>query len=396
MSNWDKEYLKLCKKILEEGKEVVNRTGINTIKIPSYYFNFDLEKEFPFLTTKELFYKNAIKEMLWIYKAKSNDVRWLQERNVHIWDEWEIDEDGIYRIYYPEKSDENFNEEVPVYFNTGVIGIDGKDILEKMYYDENGIYKESEKPENAKELMASSLKNGRKLKFARYFGKEYAHTIGTAYGFITNRYGYTEELIHTIKNMPTDRRMVYSLWQNEFLRTAVLPSCVWSTEWNVWGDTLNLQVHQRSCDVPLGLPFNITQYATFLKMIAQVTDLEPGIISYSINEPHIYVNQLDGIKEQLRRADTYEYLKDKSELELLCEMRGNLMQMKHLDKKSKEYEILDSNNKIIDIILEPKKADLILNPNVTDFFDFDNSRDLSDIKVTNYKHMGRIKMPIAQ
>ena len=99
MSNWDKEYLKLCKKILEEGKEVVNRTGINTIKIPCYYFNFDLEKEFPFLTTKELFYKNAIKEMLWIYKAKSNDVRWLQERNVHIWDEWEIDEDGIYRIY---------------------------------------------------------------------------------------------------------------------------------------------------------------------------------------------------------------------------------------------------------------------------------------------------------
>ena len=72
------------------------------------------------------------------------------------------------------------------------------------------------------------------------------------------------------------------------------------------------------------------------------------------------------------------------------------MQMKHLDKKSKEYEILDSNNKIIDIILEPKKADLILNPNVKDFFDFDNSRDLSDIKVTNYKHMGRIKMPIAQ
>ena len=155
-------------------------------------------------------------------------------------------------------------------------------------------------------------------------------------------------------------------------------------------------VHQRSCDVPLGLPFNITQYATFLKMIAQVTDLEPGIISYSINEPHIYVNQLDGIKEQLRRADTYEYLKDKSELELLCEMRGNLMQMKHLDKKSKEYEILDSNNKIIDIILEPKKADLILNPNVTDFFDFDNYRDLSDIKVANYKHMGKIKMPIAQ
>ena len=137
MSNWDKEYLKLCKTILEEGKEVINRTGINTIKIPNYNFSFDLEKEFPFLTTKKLYYKAAIKELLWIYKG-INDVRWLQDRGVHIWDEWEIDEDGIYRIYYPTgKEPENVQESLPVYFNTGKIGSDGKDILEKMYYDED-------------------------------------------------------------------------------------------------------------------------------------------------------------------------------------------------------------------------------------------------------------------
>ena len=387
MTYFDEEYIKLLKRILNEGIEVENRTGINTIKLPEHYFKFDLRKEFPILQTKQIAYKNAILEMLWIWQVCSNDVRWLQERDVNIWNEWMVDDDGIYRIYEPVTSEYDPDKEVVVLdsFSASI-----KDPLAR---------KKPLQPkcdENGKVMTAKSLLPGKNIKSAKWYGKEYAHTIGTAYGFITNRYGYTEELIHTIKNMPTDRRMVYSLWQNEFLRTAVLPSCVWSTEWNVWGDTLNLQVHQRSCDVPLGLPFNITQYATFLKMIAQVTDLEPGIISYSINEPHIYVNQLDGIKEQLRRADTYEYLKDKSELELLCEMRGNLMQMKHLDKKSKEYEILDSNNKIIDIILEPKKADLILNPNVTDFFDFDNSRDLSDIKVTNYKHMGRIKMPIAQ
>ena len=387
MTYFDEEYIKLLKRILNEGIEVENRTGINTIKLPEHYFKFDLRKEFPILQTKQMAYKNAILEMLWIWQVCSNDVRWLQERGVNIWNEWMVDDDGIYRIYEPVTSEYDPDKEVVVLdsFSASI-----KDPLARKKplqpkYDENG-----------KVMTAKSLLPGKNIKSAKWYGKEYAHTIGTAYGFITNRYGYTEELIHTIKNMPTDRRMVYSLWQNEFLRTAVLPSCVWSTEWNVWGDTLNLQVHQRSCDVPLGLPFNITQYATFLKMIAQVTDLEPGIISYSINEPHIYVNQLDGIKEQLRRADIYEYLKDKSELELLCEMRGNLMQMKHLDKKSKEYEILDSNNKIIDIILEPKKADLILNPNVKDFFDFDNSRDLSDSKVTNYKHMGRIKMPIAQ
>ena len=87
MSKWDKDYIKLCKKILKEGVEVPNRTGINTIKIPGYEFEFDLSKEFPVLTTKQLFFKNAITEMLWIYQVQSNDVRWLQERGVNIWNE---------------------------------------------------------------------------------------------------------------------------------------------------------------------------------------------------------------------------------------------------------------------------------------------------------------------
>ena len=69
MTEWDKEYLKLCKKILKEGVEVENRTGINTIKIPEYVLNFDLSKEFPILTTKQLFHRQAITEMLWIWQV---------------------------------------------------------------------------------------------------------------------------------------------------------------------------------------------------------------------------------------------------------------------------------------------------------------------------------------
>ena len=87
MTNFDIEYLKLCKKILKEGIEVENRTGVNTIKIPSYNFEFDLSKEFPILTTKQTFYRQAIIELFWIWQVCSNDVRWLQDRNVHIWDE---------------------------------------------------------------------------------------------------------------------------------------------------------------------------------------------------------------------------------------------------------------------------------------------------------------------
>lgn len=75
IAKWDVEYLKLCRKILEQGVEVENRTGINTIKIPSYHFELDLSEEFPMLTTKKLYLRQAVLEMLWIYQAQSNDVR---------------------------------------------------------------------------------------------------------------------------------------------------------------------------------------------------------------------------------------------------------------------------------------------------------------------------------
>ena len=300
MSKFDKEYLKLCKKILTDGIEVENRTGTNSIKIPSYNFHFDLSEEFPMLTTKQVFYKNAITEMLWIYQAQSNDVRWLQERNNHIWDEWEIDEDVLWKAT--------------------------QNVL-----DENG--------------------NLVKKDVVKDFGKDWAHTIGTAYGWIVNRYGHIDNLINKIKNNPTDRRMIMSLWQDEFLYTAVLPSCVWCSEWDVTDGKVNMMVHQRSCDVPLGLPFNVTQYAVLLSMIAQCTNLKPGSIDWSIKDAHIYVNQVEGIKKQIERGDTLEDL---------------------------------------------PAPELWLNPEIKDFYEFDNSRELKDIKVRKYNHYGKISFPISQ
>ena len=160
-----------------------------------------------------------------------------------------------------------------------------------------------------------------------------------------------QNLIKTIKENPTDRRMVMTLWQNDYLDTAVLPSCVWSSEWDVTNGYLNMWVHQRSCDVPLGLPFNVTQYATLLSLIAKVCNLKPGTIDWSIKDAHIYVNQIDGIKEQITRFDTNPD------------------------------------------IPAPK---LWINPEINDFLKFDNSNDCLDIKVEGYEHMGPIKFPLAQ
>lgn len=290
MSTWDTIYCKLCEDILNNGTRVHNRTGIDTIKVPSAHFQLDVGKEFPILTTKQLFIRQAVLEMLWIYQEQSNDVRWLQERNVHIWDLWEIEENGDW-----------------LDVNTG--------------------------------------------KVLKHFDPKYAHTIGTAYGYIVKHFKLIDRLIDSLKNNPEDRRRVMSLWQDDYLDTAVLPSCVWSSEWDVTDGKLNAWVHQRSCDVPLGLPFNVTQYAVLLRLLAQVCDLEPGELNWSIKDAHIYVNQVDGIKEQLERYHT----------------KGSL-----------------------------PAPTLWINPEIKDFYAFDNSTEIKDIKLEDYQHMGKIAFPLSQ
>ena len=386
MTNFDIEYLKLCKKILKEGIEVENRTGVNTIKIPSYNFEFDLSKEFPILTTKQTFYRQAIIELLWIWQVCSNDVRWLQDRNVHIWDEWEVDEDGIYRIYEPNTLNYDKDKEVIVY-----------DPMSLPVTDSFGKTHEMKpKMENGKVLMAKSKIEGKNIRMAKYYGKKFAHTIGTAYGYITNRYDFTNNLIETIRKDKNDRRMVKSMWQDEYLRGAVLPSCVWSTEWDVTGNRLNLHVHQRSCDVPLGLPFNVTQYATFLKMIAQVTGLEEGSISYSIKDAHIYMNQIEGIKKQISREKLYNELSMNTIPVLQSRKDDFENKLNYLSKEDDLYKEIDTELKIIDMLLYPTKPILELDKSIHEFKDFDNSKDIKHVKIKDYKHMGSIKFKVTQ
>ena len=309
LSKFDEQYIDLCRRILAEGEKVQNykgadkrsgatvaaipdhraqrSSGARTIRLPHQVMQFDLAEEFPILVSKKVGYRAAVLEMLWIFQVASNDVRWLQERDVHIWDEWEIPESGEYQ--------------------------------------------------------------GRKI------GKEFAHTIGTAYGWIVKKYGLIDNLIETLRSNSGNRRMVISLWQNEWLQTAALPSCVWNSQWNVTDGRLNVLVTSRSTDVPLGLPFNIVQYAVMCSMLAQITGYQPGQMTFITNDAHIYENQIEGIKEQIKRYD--EAVK-----------AGEL----------------------------PKAPKLWLNPKVKEFSDFDNSRDLKDVKLEGYEHLGVIKMPVTE
>ena len=97
--SYDKQYNEILENILKNGYYGENRTGTNTYKIPHMVMKFDLEKEFPILSTKKVAFKTCVKEMLWIYRDQSNDVTKLQKQNVHIWDNWADENNTIGKAY---------------------------------------------------------------------------------------------------------------------------------------------------------------------------------------------------------------------------------------------------------------------------------------------------------
>lgn len=392
--DFDKQYCELLKKILEEGELFENRTGVDTLSIPGGGYVFDVGNEFPILESKKIMLKNALSELLWIYQVQTNVVSWLRERGNNIWNEWEVDSDGIYRIY--ESTTEEYDEDKEV----NVYDLDGNIIIG---------------------MKAKSNIEGKNIKAAKYFGKEFAGTIGTAYGYIIKKYKRLDYVINALINNPHDRRMVISLWQDADLRTAVLPSCVWSNEYKVYKGTLNCFVDQRSADVPLGLPFNISQYAILMLLLAKVSGLQPGKLYYNIADAHIYVNQIDGIKKQLKNYEKmlkFEKIINENSDIYLEEFYNALKSTKeekeeYLNNNPDNEEAQDEFNdakkdlQIFELMITKKKPTLEL-ADKKDFYEFSNEVNNDkeylkenvtgneDIKVLNYSSAPFIKMPVAQ
>ena len=384
--DFDKAYCELLKDILKNGELFENRTGIDTLSVEGVNFKLDLGKEFPLLESKKVLLKNALSEMLWIYQAQTNDVSWLRERGNNIWNEWEVDSDGIYRIY--ESTTENYDKDKEV----NVYDLDGNIIIG---------------------MKAKSNIEGKNIKAAKFYGKEYAGTIGTAYGYIINKYKRLDYVLNALKNNPHDRRMLISLWQDADLRTAVLPSCVWSSEWKVKNGKLNSYIHQRSADVPLGLPFNISQYAILQSLLAKVSGLEVGNMNYSIMDAHVYVNQVDGIKKQLERYNKMnfyeEMIKNSNQKYILRLYNSKRKYIEFLEKTDNKEELQRAKEDLLllELMITKKKPTLEL-ADKKDFYEFsnqvNNDKDYlkenvtgnGDIKVLNYSSAPFIKMPVAQ
>ena len=237
--------------------------------------------------------------------------------------------------------------------------------------------------------------------------------IGGFYGYIINKYKRLDYVLNALKNNPHDRRMLISLWQDADLRTAVLPSCVWSSEWKVKNGKLNSYIHQRSADVPLGLPFNISQYAILQSLLAKVSGLEVGNMNYSIMDAHVYVNQVDGIKKQLERYNKMnfyeEMIKNSNQKYILRLYNSKRKYIEFLEKTDNKEELQRAKEDLLllELMITKKKPTLEL-ADKKNFYEYSNQVNNDkeylkenvtgneDIKVLNYSSAPFIKMPVAQ
>ena len=246
-----KAYLDIVRRILAEGERKENRTGIDTIAIAGAMFEHDMAKGFPLLTTKRTPFRLVATELEFFVKGIT-DKRWLQERGNHIWDEWA----------HPRKAPYGHD------------------------------------PESQRRMMAER-------DLGPVYGFQWRHW-GAAY--VDHGTDYTNQgidqlkhVVDTLRTNPNDRRMIVNAWNPGQLAEQGLPPCHFVFQVTVINGRLNLLWNQRSVDVPLGLPFNIASYGLLLHLLAKESGFAPGKLIGFLADTHIYVNQIDGITEQLTR-----------------------------------------------------------------------------------------------
>ena len=250
-----KQYLDLCRYILEKGHYKDDRTGTGTYSIFGYQTRYNLEEGFPLLTTKKVFLRGIIHELLWFISGDTN-IKYLVDNNVHIWDDW------AYEKYV---KSEDFNGDSMERFAEHIKSLDKNDPFVLKYGELGPVY-------------------GRQW---RNFNEEGVDQLAN--------------LIDQIKKNPNSRRLIISAWNPAEVDQMALPPCHSVMQFYVIDGKLSCQLYQRSADIFLGVPFNIASYSLFTMMIAQVCGLGVGEFIHTMGDAHIYSNHLDQIKLQLSR-----------------------------------------------------------------------------------------------
>ncbi len=231
-----KQYLELLEKVIRDGDDRSDRTGVGTRAVFGLQARYDMSDGFPAVTTKKLFFDVVKAELLWFIKG-SRDIKDLHQMNCYIWD------GNANADYWKEKAEFE-----------GDVG--------RIY----GVQWRSWKKPSGEEV--DQLK----------------------------------QVIEGIKSDPYGRRHIVSAWNPGELDKMALPPCHAFFQFFVSKGKLSLQMYQRSCDMFLGVPFNIASYSLMLHLVAQITDLSPGEFIHVMGDAHIYKNHFNQVEEQLKRG----------------------------------------------------------------------------------------------
>jgi thymidylate synthase len=237
-----KEYLDLLNHIVDNSKLKCNRTGVDTYSTFGYYYEIDLQNGFPLLTTKKMKWENIVFEILWFLSGDSSN-KFFEKHNIKFWKKWE---------------------------------------------DENGNLPEA---------------YGRYWRDYPYF--EYDCSVGGV-GYFKQRFDQFSIMIKELRCNLNSRRVVLTNWYPPSAWTSSLPPChlmsIFNVQYDILGQPeLNLHMTQRSCDVPVGVPYNIAGYALLLEIVSKLTGIKPRFFGHTLVDAHIYVDQTAGVIEQLNR-----------------------------------------------------------------------------------------------
>lgn len=339
MNKLDKDYQDILKDILKNGNKKSDRTGTGTISVFGRCIRHKMTDGFPLLTSKKMAWKSIAIELIWFLRGDTN-IKYLVENNCNIWN------GDSYKSYCKlagsfEEPDYSVHIDDPN--NNCVRVLSNEEFIEKIKTDDE---------------------------FANKWGE-----LGPIYGKQWRNWDQIDQisnLIRDLKENPDSRRLMVNAWNVSEIDQMTLPPCHYGFQcytrelsfeeriiqknkrfpidtcdldteekldnYNIPKRALSLQWSQRSCDFPLGIPYNIASYGLLLEILAKIVNMVPDELIGAFGDSHIYINQIDGVKEQIERESF------------------NLPKLKiNIDTTNFDPENLECNNfEILDYISQPK------------------------------------------
>ncbi|MCZ8017470.1 thymidylate synthase [Novosphingobium sp.] len=263
--HWEWQYLDLMRQIWEQGDERVDRTGVGTRSVFGAQIRFDLGGgAMPLVTTKRVYWKTAAREFLWFLTGETN-IRPLVQQGVKIWNEWP---------------------------HANYVKATGEAISVEAF---------------AERIAADKAFAAQWGDLGPVYGKQWVdwptyEPAGDGLFRAGPGINQVAQVVDSLRSNPGSRRHIVEGWNVAELDRMALPPCHKTYQFHIGSGRLNCLLYQRSCDVALGLPFNLFGAALFTRLLAQQCDLEPGELVWMGGDTHLYLNHAELVEAQLARV----------------------------------------------------------------------------------------------